>query len=64
MENNNPPKEVRTEAKMFPLVENWIESKLTQKQFSEQHQLPAHILPYWITRYHQQQPAPAETVTH
>jgi hypothetical protein len=37
MENNNPPKEVRTEAKMFPLVENWIASKLTQKQFSEYH---------------------------
>lgn len=42
---------IRTEAEMFPLVESWLHSGLTQKAFSLQHQLPPHILPYWASRY-------------
>lgn len=36
---------------MFPLVESWQKSGLTQKEFSRKHQLPLHILPYWVARY-------------
>lgn len=56
MANNDSPKIVRTEAQMFPLVESWLQSKLTQKQFSEQHGLALHILPYWVNRYRQVHP--------
>lgn len=47
-------KTVRTEAEMFPLVERWLESSMTQQAFSLKHQLSPHILPYWINRYRQQ----------
>ncbi len=42
---------LRTEAEMFPLVESWLESGLTQKEFSQKQQIPAHVLVYWIGRY-------------
>ncbi len=44
-------KPIRTEQEMFPLMENWLKSELTQKEFSQKHKLPLHILPYWIGRY-------------
>ncbi len=47
---------IRTEAEMFPLVESWLHSGLTQKAFSLQHQLPLHILPYWASRYRKTKP--------
>lgn len=36
---------------MFPLVESWLSSGLTQKEFSRQHQIPDHVLVYWIGKY-------------
>lgn len=33
---------------MFPLAGNWLASELTQKQFCNNHQMPAHILAYWV----------------
>jgi len=59
--NNQSPKVIRAEAQMFPLVESWLQSKLTQKQISEQHCFTLHILLYWEDRYRQKQPGPAET---
>jgi hypothetical protein len=44
-------KPIRNEQEMFPLIESWLKSKLSQKEFSQKHQLPFHILPYWIGRY-------------
>lgn len=44
---------MRTSAEMFPVVEDWLQSGLTQKEYSKQHQLAAHILPYWVGRYRQ-----------
>src|SRR3712207_3279087 len=43
--------QIRTQTEMFPLVESWQQSGLTQKEFSLRHQLPLHILPYWVARY-------------
>jgi hypothetical protein len=42
---------LRTETAMFPLVESWLESGMTQKEFSRQQQIPTHVLVYWIGRY-------------
>jgi hypothetical protein len=59
-------KPIRTEQEMFPLIESWLKSKLTQKEFSQKHKLPLHILPYWIGRYQKahslaENPAPTST---
>ena len=48
---------MRTSEEMFPVVEDWLQSGLTQKAYSQQHQLPGHVLPYWVGRYRKTQPA-------
>jgi hypothetical protein len=40
-------------------VESWQKSGLTQKEFSRKHQLPLHILPYWVARYRKSRPSVA-----
>lgn len=37
---------------MFPLVESW----LTQKEFSQQHQISDQVFYYWVARYRKAQP--------
>lgn len=39
---------------MFPLVENWLQSGMTQQAFSQQHHLPTHVFCYWVGRYRKQ----------
>lgn len=48
---------MRTSEEMFPVVEDWLESGLTQKEYSRQHQLAGHILPYWAGRYRKTHPS-------
>ncbi|MDO1451355.1 hypothetical protein Q0590_34085 [Rhodocytophaga aerolata] len=48
--------QLKTEQEMFPLVESWLQSGLTQKQFCLDNQLPVHILVYWVGRYRKSQP--------
>ena len=36
---------------MFPLVESWQKSGLTQKEFSQQHQINEQVFYYWVSRY-------------
>lgn len=48
--------QIKTEQEMFPLVKSWLESGLTQKQFCHTHQLPVHILVYWVGRYRKAKP--------
>jgi hypothetical protein len=50
---------IKIEQEMFPLVESWLASGLTQKQFCTTHQLPVHILVYWVGRYRKSQPGKA-----
>jgi hypothetical protein len=50
----------RTEKEMFPLVEDWLKSGITQKEFSQKHGLALHLMPYWVARYHKAHP-PAES---
>lgn len=48
--------QIKTEREMFPLVEGWLGSGLTQKQFCTTHQLPVHMLAYWVGRYRKAHP--------
>ena len=49
---------MRTSEEMFPVVEDWLQSGLTQKAYSQPHDLPLHILPYWAGRYRKAQQDP------
>ncbi len=44
-------KEKRTSAKMFPLVEAYIEGELTQRDFSAEHKISVYVLNYWLSKY-------------
>jgi transposase-like protein len=48
--------QVKTSAEMFPLVESWQKSGLTQKEFSQQHGVSEHVFYYWVSRYRNGQP--------
>ncbi len=48
--------QVKTATEMFPLVENWQKSGLTQKEFSQQHGVSEHVFCYWVSRYRKGQP--------
>ena len=41
----------RTEAEMFPIVEQWQGSGQTQKVFCAEHDLSVSVLAYWLRRY-------------
>lgn len=43
--------QVKTAAEMFPMVESWQKSGLTQKEFSQQHGVSEHVFYYWVSRY-------------
>jgi len=51
---------MRTSEEMFPVVEDWLQSGLTQKAYSQRHDLPQHILPYWASRYRKAHHAPTD----
>jgi hypothetical protein len=53
--------QLKTEQEMFPLVESWLQSGLTQKQFCSNQGLPVHILVYWVGRYRKSQPIKASS---
>ena len=53
--------QIRTQSEMFPLVESWHKSGLTQKQFSHQHGVSEHVFCYWISRYRKAHPGSAVT---
>ena len=40
---------------MFPIVENYYASDLSQKKYCEQHQVAPHLLAYWLRKYKDQQ---------
>lgn len=53
---------MRSSEEMFPIVEDWLESGLTQKDYSIQHGIALHILPYWIGKYRQSQEGGTEKI--
>ncbi len=52
---------MRTSEEMFPVVEDWLQSGLSQKAYSQRHDLPLHILPYWAGRYRKAHQDPITT---
>jgi hypothetical protein len=40
---------------MFKLIEQWQQSKLTQKEYCEQQLIKYHVFHYWYKRYREQQ---------
>ena len=53
--------QIRTEKEMFPLVEEWLASGITQKEFSQRHGLALHLMPYWVARYRKAYPSAQPT---
>ena len=51
--------QIKTQQEMFPLVQGWLESGLTQKQFCSNQGIPVHILAYWVGRYRKAKPQKA-----
>ncbi len=44
-----------TSEEMFPLVEQWQTSGLSQKQFSKENNIKYHSFTYWVRRFRQHQ---------
>lgn len=49
----------RTAREMFPLIERYLESQMTQKTFSAEHGLSVAVLGYWLAKYRKQTAAAA-----
>ena len=41
----------RTSKEMFPLVEQWLDSRENQKDFCTFHRLPLAVFSYWLKKY-------------
>ncbi len=51
----------RSAAEMFPLIEKWERSGLSQKEFYNHHGIKPHVFWYWLRRYREEgQVAPQE----
>lgn len=44
-----------TQKRMFPIIEQYLESGLTQKAFSKNQSLPLHVFHYWLKKYRGEQ---------
>ena len=47
----------RTPEKMFPLIQSWEASDLSQKDFCALHHLKPHVFWYWLRRYREREKA-------
>lgn len=41
----------RNAEEMFPLVESYLSSQVTQKEFSAEHGMSVAVLNYWLSKY-------------
>lgn len=53
-------KEVSQSIEMFPYIESWQTSGLTQKAYCDQHNIILHVFYYWLKRYRLKQGPAAE----
>lgn len=44
----------RSAQEMFPLVEQWLETRENQKDFCSFHRLPQAVFSYWLKKYREQ----------
>lgn len=58
---HQPQARTRSAAEMFPLIQEWERSGLSQKEFYTHHDIKPHVFWYWLRRYREEgQPAPQE----
>ena len=56
-----PQRRMRRAEEMFPLIQAWDRSGLSQKEFYHQHGIKPHVFGYWLRRYRKEgQLAPQE----
>ena len=56
---NQPQRQVRSAEEMFPLIQAWERSGLSQKEFYNHHGIKPHVFWYWLRRYREEgEPAP------
>lgn len=48
----------RTAKEMYPLIEGWQASGLSQKIYSQKHAVPLLVFRYWLRRYRHGHPPP------
>ena len=60
--SKQPQAKTRNAAEMFPLIQEWERSGLSQKEFYLQHDIKPHVFWYWLRRYREEgQVAPQES---
>ena len=58
--DHQPQPRMRSAAEMFPLIEKWEGSDLSQKEFYNRHGIKPHVFWYWLRRYREEGQAPAK----
>lgn len=51
---HQPQSKPRSAAEMFPLIQKWEGSGLSQKTFCNDHGIKPHVFCYWLRRYREQ----------
>lgn len=58
---HQPQASTRSAAEMFPLIQEWERSGLSQKEFYNHYRIKPHVFWYWLRRYREEgQAAPQE----
>jgi transposase-like protein len=45
----------RKQSKMYPLVQEYLSSEVSQREFCQGHQIKVHTFQYWLSKYKQEQ---------
>lgn len=45
----------RKQSEMYPLVEEYLTSEVSQREFCQSHQIKVHTFQYWLSKYKQEQ---------
>ena len=51
---HQPQARTRSAAEMFPLIQEWERSGLSQKEFYTHHDIKPHVFWYWLRRYREE----------
>lgn len=45
----------RKQSEMYPLVQEYLSSEVSQREFCRSHQIKVHTFQYWLSKYKQEQ---------
>ena len=45
----------RNQSEMYPLVEEYLSSDISQREYCQRHQIKVHTFQYWLSKYKQDQ---------